>query len=392
MDHRSAELKASERGIPVQAETAPVGVRPGLRQDPPSEEADSSIPLDQWRGLALIMVLISHGLYYTGRVAGIGRVGVNLFFFISGILVFRSLDRSSAKDPWKRARSFWKRRFIRLYPALVGYLVLMVPIVYFCQNLGKHVPGYTFHDYVSHLPNALGYVVNYTPPPCHPGLNHLWSLATELQFYLLGPLIFALGGSSISRRRWVWGGLLSVFLALGAVQPLLGDRAKYHFEFSVWPMMLGFVAEWMKPRFVHFFRFFSKPILWASVGVMIASVLLMQAGPKAKIVVVALGAYMVLPCYCAYVAGVPMHGVFGKVMTWLGQRTYSIYLWQQPLTLCGYLPTALHSLGAALSCGVGAVAFHWFERPFLSRKRTPSAAAPVASAEVCQPAKTTVAS
>jgi peptidoglycan/LPS O-acetylase OafA/YrhL len=42
-----------------------------------------SIALDQWRGLALLMVLISHGFFFTDRVNGIGRVGVNLFFFIS---------------------------------------------------------------------------------------------------------------------------------------------------------------------------------------------------------------------------------------------------------------------------------------------------------------------
>lgn len=49
----------------------------------------SSVALDQWRGLALMLVfvLISHGFYLTDRVHGAGRVGVNLFFFISGLLV-----------------------------------------------------------------------------------------------------------------------------------------------------------------------------------------------------------------------------------------------------------------------------------------------------------------
>lgn len=55
-----------------------------------------SVALDQWRGMALILVLISHGFYFTGRVAGAGRIGVNLFFFISGILTFRSLNGEPA--------------------------------------------------------------------------------------------------------------------------------------------------------------------------------------------------------------------------------------------------------------------------------------------------------
>src|ERR1035438_2389048 len=72
-------------------------------------EQAGSIALDQWRGLALVLVLISHGFFFTDRVNGIGRVGVNLFFFISGILVFRSLSRSRAASPWERPRSYWWR-------------------------------------------------------------------------------------------------------------------------------------------------------------------------------------------------------------------------------------------------------------------------------------------
>ena len=60
----------------------------------------NSTALDQWRGLALVFVLISHGFYFTGRVHGIGRVGVNLFFFISGVLVFRSLTSHRDATAW----------------------------------------------------------------------------------------------------------------------------------------------------------------------------------------------------------------------------------------------------------------------------------------------------
>src|ERR1017187_3206295 len=94
---------------------------PGGAPPPPVSEQDrlGSIALDQWRGLALILVLISHGFFFTDRVNGIGRVGVNLFFFISGILVFRSLSRAKAKTDWERAKSFWGRRLRRLYPAML---------------------------------------------------------------------------------------------------------------------------------------------------------------------------------------------------------------------------------------------------------------------------------
>ena len=96
----------------------------------PTSEQDrlGSIALDQWRGLALVFVLISHGFYFTERVNGLGRVGVNLFFFISGILVFRSLSRTQAKTDLERAKSFWWRRFRRLYPAMITYTLAMMPV------------------------------------------------------------------------------------------------------------------------------------------------------------------------------------------------------------------------------------------------------------------------
>jgi peptidoglycan/LPS O-acetylase OafA/YrhL len=351
-------------------------------------EVAGSVALDQWRGFALVMVLISHGLYYTGKVSGIGRVGVNLFFFISGLLTYRSLVRSSAPDSFSRAKSFWKRRFLRLYPALVGYLVLMIPTVYFFAPLVKGAPGSTFAEFMAHLPQAFGAFINFTGPPCHTGLNHLWSLSTEIQFYLIAPILFALGGTSSARRSWVWGGLLVIFLALGAAQPLVGDRVKYYFQFSVWPMLLGFVAEWQRARFVQFFSLFSRPILITSAAVFLLSLVLMQLGPKAKIGVVALGAFMVVPCYCCYLVGLPCPGKLGNLLKWCGERTYSIYLWQQPLTLCGYFPTWLHPVGALLSCAAGALGFHWLERPFLSRKRKPAPAGVTQTAEVCPPVAT----
>src|SRR5438105_9675713 len=93
-----------------------------------SRSLGNSAALDQWRGLALVLVLISHAFYYTGRVHGSGRVGVNLFFFISGILVFRSLSKEKATSKWKRGAEFWKRRLIRLYPALLTYVVAVIPL------------------------------------------------------------------------------------------------------------------------------------------------------------------------------------------------------------------------------------------------------------------------
>src|SRR5207237_1796703 len=61
-----AEFVATTLGTPAVARDA-LAVR--------SRSLGNSAALDQWRGLALVLVLISHGFYFTGRVHGVGRIG-----------------------------------------------------------------------------------------------------------------------------------------------------------------------------------------------------------------------------------------------------------------------------------------------------------------------------
>lgn len=339
------------------------------------QERLGSIALDQWRGLALVLVLVSHGFYFTGRVHGIGRVGVNLFFFISGILVFRSLSRTRATTAWGRTRSFWWRRFRRLYPALLTYALAMLPVVWLTQHWPNLPAGSDLGSYLKALPMALIYGTNYYTDHSPLSLGHLWSLACEMQFYLLAPLIYMLGGNTDRRKYLVFGFLLAVLMGLGAAHPVVRrwhpaiDEWKYHFEFAVWPMLLGFCCEYRRAWFARLPSWLVTLALWLGAGVCGLSMALMLFGLEMKPVVVATGALLLAPCLLAYLFGRPMPGMAGGSLRWMGERTYSIYLWQQPFTICGFLPSFLHALGAVASVGVGGVWFHFFERPFLSASR-----------------------
>lgn len=319
--------------------------------------AQSSRALDQWRGIAMALVLVSHGLYFTGHVYGAGRVGVNLFFFISGLLVFRSLAAPGRGG----ATGFWWRRLRRLYPALAAYVVLTLPLTVAGDRAEATVPS------------ALVYLVNYWPAPPTLLLGHLWSIACEMQFYVVAPLVFLLGAPTAFRRALVWGGGLCVLLALGAAAPTLDPTGahKYHFEYAVWPMMLGFCCEYRKDSFRALPRFVSTACL-ALFG---AGLSLMAFGLETKELVIACGTFGLVPCLTAYVRGKEVAGAGGRALAWLGQRTYSIYLWQQPFTIAGLLPTVLQPAGAALSVLVGGLSFNVFERPFLTARRRRDVAA-----------------
>lgn len=331
-------------------------------------ERRGSVALDQWRGLALVFVLINHGLYFTDRVHGIGRVGVNLFFFISGILVFRSLARSRASGEWARARSFWWRRLRRLYPALLAYVATLLLITWVLSFIPALEAQANVSAFVRTIPHALAYLIDYGPPHTPMSLGHLWSLGCEMQFYLLAPVLWILGGKAEPRRFLVFAAFLGILVLLGLAQPFL-DYGKYHFEFAVWPMMAGFFCEYRRDWFRLIPPWLVTVVLWASIAVGAVSFTAMILGYEMKLAVIAVGALLLLPCFLAYHSGRAVGGRIGHALEWLGARTYSIYLWQQPFTICNFLPSFLHPLGATVAVGVGALWYRWFEFPFLSAGR-----------------------
>ena len=332
----------------------------------PEAERLGSIALDQWRGFALLLVLISHGFFFTNRVNGIGRVGVNLFFFISGILVFRSLARTRTTRAFDLAKSFWWRRWRRLFPAMSAYVLAMLPIVWLCQNQPNLPAGCDVKSYLQGMICAGTYTLNYFGAAR--SLGHLWSLACEMQFYFIAPVIFVLGGTSALRRNLVFGIWLAVLLALGMAQPFIG-AGKYHFEFAVWPMMLGFFCEYKRSWFSCVTRSRITALIWFTLAICGAGMAATVFFPQLKPLVVASGALLLAPCLLAYLSGRPLAGRAGRSLQWLGARTYSIYLWQEPFTIDNYLPALWQPLGALCAVAVGAVWFRWLEKPFLSRER-----------------------
>lgn len=56
----------------------------------------------------------------------------------------------------------------------------------------------------------------------------------------------------------------------------------------------------------------------------------MVFGVETKTLVIAGGTLALVPCLFGYLADESIPGASGRLLAWLGQRTYSIYLWQQP--------------------------------------------------------------
>ena len=145
--------------------------------------------IDGLRAIAVTAVVLYHlGISW---IPG-GFLGVDLFFVISGYVITRlildSINRSSALD----LRGFYWARLRRIYP---GFLFMVFSTIIF---IGVWAPE-AIKRFLKDLPYALTGTMNWSLVARHqdyfesvgrpPLLQHTWSLAVELQFYLIWPII-----------------------------------------------------------------------------------------------------------------------------------------------------------------------------------------------------------
>jgi peptidoglycan/LPS O-acetylase OafA/YrhL len=164
--------------------------------------------IDVLRGVAILVVVLYHGLYISGAVSPnhlgqifinltvFGWLGVNLFFVLSGFLITGILLASKQKPRY--FRNFYFRRALRILPAY--FAILLVLILLHKVSVRSTVVALLF---LSNYMQGLHLVDGYWP---------LWSLSVEEQFYLLWPALV----NQVSARV-----LAILCLGLCLVEPLL---------------------------------------------------------------------------------------------------------------------------------------------------------------------------
>jgi len=173
--------------------------------------------LDGLRGVAVLLVVLYHtsvlvnpsteklttvhGLGWLNAFARGGFLGVDVFFVLSGFLITSLLLGHLARTGTIGFRRFYRRRALRLLPALVVLLIAHLVYSCFATNpamgaipASRAIP---LRQELNTIAAALAYVFNYVVS-FHPNsvafsdLGHLWSLSVEEQFYLLWPALLAL--------------------------------------------------------------------------------------------------------------------------------------------------------------------------------------------------------
>ena len=174
-----------------------------------SKAARYIAPIDGLRAIAVVAVLLYHA--GVNWIPG-GFLGVDLFFVISGYVITRllldSIEESSALD----LRAFYAARLRRLFPSLLLMMASTTIIVAiwapdaakrFFQDIPYVLTGSNNWHLVA---NHQDYFAAIGRPPL---LQHTWSLAVELQFYLIWPIIL-LGILKYFGKKNIARGALSI--------------------------------------------------------------------------------------------------------------------------------------------------------------------------------------
>jgi peptidoglycan/LPS O-acetylase OafA/YrhL len=354
--------------------------------------------LDGLRAVSICMVVIGHcsgtvtALNHSASVVlaflGLGRLGVSIFFVISGFLITTLLVREQHTMHSINLKDFYIRRAFRIFPGFYAYWLVA---------LGLTLLGYT-HLSHSDLISAAVYIWNYVPRHvCNWCLGHTWSLSVEEQFYLLWPLILKFFGPK--RGKWT-------ALAVVLVAPLI-RVASYFFLPST------------RPRIPIMLHTRADSLM---IGAFLALVCLNEdhlnilkrmarswAIPLAALCFVAIDTALTLHFKGAYVISVEYslqnlaialliaHVVFydktitgrilnNRVVVHVGVISYSLYLWQQLfLTTSNTTFTGMFPWNIVCAFLVAELSYYLLEKPFLRWRKRFSNVAPVRESAASEP-------
>jgi peptidoglycan/LPS O-acetylase OafA/YrhL len=361
--------------------------------------------LDGIRGIAVGTVFAYHvGL---GWAKG-GLLGVDIFFVLSGFLITGLLLRENAKAGTIAFGRFWGRRAIRLLPAML-VMLFVVMLVWRLTAPAAVLPAVRA-DVIS----ALLYVANWhfafagsdyfshglSPSP----MLHMWSLAVEEQFYLLWPLIFwaatrkrtAAGATRAIRAVSAFGLVASTgLMALLSFHGVSASRLYYGTDTRASALLAGaLLATFLPlnapvprgPRAERIARRRSTTLGALGTVALIALLYLTYAAHgqsdwlyRGGFLLVAVLAAAIIAGAVGAPAGPLAVGLRFPPLRALGRISYGVYLWHWPVILfltharTGMTGNSLLALRIATTITLAALSWTLVEQP-LQRAFKPGAA------------------
>jgi peptidoglycan/LPS O-acetylase OafA/YrhL len=348
------------------------------------------------RAVALLLVLAIHaGLLVPG-----GRVGLDIYFVISGFVITGVITREHVKTGSFRFGRFYFRRFKRLTPAL-ALMVSTTMVLSFLLLSPFNPQQLTAQTGLGVMLFIANYVIIRNPDDYYaaPGgaypLLHTWSLSVEEQYYLLFPATLLLGYVlSQPGRRLPWtkilvGAAAAMSFWLAMVGPwALGPLApfgKYLVGFGgplarVWEFLVGALLALATTNRRLRSEKHAQFLAWLGAALIAASVWLISNGtpfPNLSWTIIPVSGALLLIAAGTHHTTWVNRALALPAMVTIGDWSYAIYLWHWPLmAFAFYLWPQVHLvavLAGVLSVLPALAAYRWVEQPL---RRIPSLTRP----------------
>lgn len=385
--------------------------------------------MDGFRGMGAPVVVLAHVWLNLGWLVPIGIVGTFLqhgavflvmFFVLSGFLLYRPFVEAALAGRRPSTRRYLRNRGLRVYPAYLLVLALSALVL----GVATTAPFSVAHGMAPNPPETgwlwtspvllaqnLLFLQTWLPGSMMTGIGPAWTLSVEVVFYLLLPVIGAVVLGLLVRRLRLPVLLAASLPALGLVA--LGVFGKWlHLQvLSGLTPTEAFFADWGPTWQAVLARNFLVHCDLIGCGMAVAVLYVAWQGSSAtrgRLAVVAglialgAGIFVFLPQIIDTGAavfwmgmvllvatrerggllGVPTKVFDSRLLTWLGERSYSLYLWHMPvilllvrLDLAAPMTHAGLVLNAVVVMAVSLLLAHltweYVEKPALRRKRSP---------------------
>ncbi len=304
--------------------------------------------LDGLRGIAVLAVIAYH-LNFTWAPGGL--LGVTIFFVLSGYLITNLLLIEYEKNNKINLKNFWIRRARRLLPGMITVLFFITAwATLFAQPFldrlrGDFFPALLYYSNWWYIFQDLSYFETMSTPSL---LTHFWSLAIEEQFYIIWPLLLVAAFHFRMNKKQVVNltlllSLLSALLMAFFYSPTADpSRVYYGTDTRAFSLLIGATLAfiWPSHKMSKTIPTFLRHTIDVIGTVCLIAILIMIGYINHYDSFLYRGGMFLISILTALLLTVLIHpasklskAMTFKPLTWVGERSYSIYLWHYPIIL-----------------------------------------------------------
>lgn len=308
-----------------------------------------------------------------------GYIGVDIFFVISGYLMTSIIVRGGNDFS---LLYFYQARVLRIVPALAVLLTVLIALGFLFLEPGS------YKSLATQAGTAAVFISNFffifqsgyfAPGAKSQWLLHTWTLSVEWQFYLVFPLVFIVVRKINLSQAWLIA-LFVLAFTLSLVTAVILAHMQSRFAIVGFFLLLSRAFELLAGTLV----FFLAPSKITRSCQPIGRRLLEIIGLAACLLSV--GVFDQNTPWPSYNALLPVFGacciilanrgteslLSGRLFQFVGQWSYSIYLWHWPIIVLLQEMGVGHDpvwtiIGIIASVVIGALSYYWVETPARSR-------------------------